>query len=399
MRRALSTLSVAALLLAAPAASERAVAQEPSVRRLAVRAGTLLTGDGGQRNDVIVLCENGQITAIGKDLKIPAGAEVIDAREDVVMPGLVDIGRAPGLNGADEVTSEITPSADALDVFDAESPALRRLALQGTTSVLIAPGRRNVVGGLAAVVKTVPYRGRAQVVARRVGLAVTLGAGPERGNYPPRRRRPGLYGRRPTTRMGTAWLLTDTFDRAAQFGGAIAEADAGRLPVLAAAHREADLRTLLALAKKHGLTTIVEGGGEAHRLVGTIAKSGVAVVLAAMIDARTARRTSEGGEFRLDTAAQLHAAKVPLALSARGGPTGLSQRDAAIMAVRGGLPASAAIAAVTSVPATLLGVADRVGTLAAGRDADFCICSGDPLALTTRVRVVIVNGRVVAGGR
>ncbi|MHC5020079.1 MAG: amidohydrolase family protein [Planctomycetota bacterium] len=208
--------------------------------------------------------------------------------------------------------------------------------------------------------------------------------------------------------MGTAWLLTDAFDRTAKAArtadpavatGALADAVAGTLPLLAQAHRESDLRTILGLGKRHGLTLVIDGAGEAHRLVPLLKAGGAAVVLSALVEARTGRRAAEGGEIKLDTAARLHAAGVPLALSARGGPGGVSQRDAAIWAVRGGLPAAAAIAAVTSRPAKLLGVEKRVGAVALGRDADFCICTGDPLALTTRVRAVVVSGRLVSGGR
>ena len=101
----------------------------------------------------------------------------------------------------------------------------------------------------------------------------------------------------------------------------------------------------------------------------------------------------------LDTAAKLHEAGIQVALSAHAGSgSGNTLAEQAVYARRGGLPFDAALAAVTTVPATLLGVSDRVGTIAAGQDGDLVLWNGDPFEFTTRPVGVVLNGTVLVGG-
>ena len=101
----------------------------------------------------------------------------------------------------------------------------------------------------------------------------------------------------------------------------------------------------------------------------------------------------------MDTAAKLHEEGVPLALSAHSGyGSGETLAEQATYARRGGLPFDAALAAVTTVPATLMGVSDRVGTIAKGRDADLVLWNGTPFEFTTRPVGVVLEGATLVGG-
>jgi imidazolonepropionase-like amidohydrolase len=100
-----------------------------------------------------------------------------------------------------------------------------------------------------------------------------------------------------------------------------------------------------------------------------------------------------------DVAAKLNEAGVPLALSAHAGSgSGNTLAEQATYARRGGLSFDAALAAVTSVPATLMGVSDRVGTITEGHDADLVLWNGTPFELTTRPVGVVLNGAILVGG-
>ena len=139
------------------------------------------------------------------------------------------------------------------------------------------------------------------------------------------------------------------------------------------------------------------GGAEAHRVVPVLKQVGASVVLAPLAFPPTDRGLADDGEIRLDTAARLAVAGVPLALSAVAAGDAVTLREAAGLAIRGGLARDAALAAITRGAAEILGVGAEVGTLAVGRAADLVVCTGDPLEPTTRVRAVVVDGTIVWG--
>ena len=104
---------------------------------------------------------------------------------------------------------------------------------------------------------------------------------------------------------------------------------------------------------------------------------------------------TEGRKVNWNNAGILSNAGVKVAL-ASGMQTGsIDLLTAATFAVRHGMPRDEALKAITLTPAEILGVADRVGSLEKGKDADFLILSGHPLIATSRIERVILNGRMV----
>jgi imidazolonepropionase-like amidohydrolase len=349
----------------------------------------VVTGLGPELPKASVLVVGGRIRKVAEAIEAPAGARVVDAAGRVLMPGLVDAGSRGGDN---EEGSEVTPSVSALDALEPGAPALRRAALSGLTTIYVGPGNRNVVGGLGAVVKTAgpdllrPLRERAD-------LKTALGAEPSLGNYPPRGGPATFFARRPTTRMGVVWEFRKAFSDAREGrakgpdGDVLGAALGGKLTVRVAAAKGTDLETALSLGADFGLALLVEDAREAWKNPEALRKT--PVVLRPSLEPETG-----SVEGRPDTLAILRAAGVETALT---GESAEAMLAAAAFAVKHGASRADAIRALTSVPARLLGVADRVGSVEEGRDADLVLYSGDPLDPRSAVERVMIGGRFVGG--
>lgn len=160
----------------------------------------------------------------------------------------------------------------------------------------------------------------------------------------------------------------------------------GKVPVRARAHYAADILNLLELQDRFRFHLVLSGCGEAHHVTSALKKSGVAIVRGQGI----AEHDDEVG-----AAARLKEAGVAFALSSHHGRETRFLSLGAGVAVAGGLDERAALSAMTLDAARILGIADRVGSLATGKDADVVIASGAPTATSSRVEMVMVNGKVV----
>lgn len=358
-----------------------------------------------------VSVENGKIKAFGKvddTFSPPEGATVVDLGDAVCMPGIVDAGTPAGVYPiTNEESSEITPNVRAVRLIDPGAVGFKRLVQLGVTSYCISPGSRNVIGGLASVVK---LRGRtveAMTLREDVALAAAMGQDPSVGNRAPRGGTPNMFSRRPTTRMGVVYEFRRAFIRANQAIERPAdEADPGtkelvralerKLPVRVTARRATDIETALRLAGEFGLQIHIDGGQEAFKLAETLKTKRIAVIFHPHI--RTDQtRGREGTEPRLTTFNLLTDGDLPVAIVGQGVDEAQGPLAMAAYLVRYGATREAVLRALTIHPAQILGVGDRVGSIAAGRDADLLFLSGDPTQITSRVTAVMIDGQVIHG--
>ncbi|HEU4334410.1 MAG TPA: amidohydrolase family protein [Candidatus Eisenbacteria bacterium] len=382
-----------------------ALARAPLADVTAYKAARIITGAGTQIADGVILVENGKITAVGAGLKIPDGAKVVDLGSATVIPGLVDANLILWLDGPEnEEAREITPDFRVVDGLNPKARDLQRAVQTGVTTAFVAPGNRNVIGGLAAVLKTSGPALKDMIVRDEAALKATVGSGPSSGNYPPRGMPPmDFYARRPTTRMGVTWEFRRAFIDAGTYASerpakpdpardVLARALDRKLPVRIAASRAFDIESALRLADEFKLAVTLEEAEEAYRYVDALAKRKTPVALRPTFQSGRIW-ASDGSELRYGTFAALANAGVPTALLTGGSGEDESLLAMAAFAVRYGATREQALRAITLTPAEMLGVADRVGTLEKGKDADFAVLTGDPLDLTSRVERVVVNGR------
>lgn len=391
------------LLLAVPAAP--AAAQESPVL---LEGAKVFTGRGEFDDNLQILIQGGKILAIGKQVPVPAtdDLERLDLSGKWLTPGLVDGNTSLGLPSAheNEESSEITPHLRVLDAVDPASPDFRRAVRDGVTTAYISPGGKNVFGGLGAVCKTA---GSARLLRERCGVRMTLGLMPSSGNRSFRTRGSptSIYYRRPTARMGTIWEIRkafyDAMDRRETRIGPTVEPSAAtqvlidaldrKIDVRTMARSDQDIRTAVRLAEEFGIKIVLDGAQEAYYALDYIVAAKMPVIAAPPSLATAA----DGATPHLDTLALLSGAGVPVAIQtgqATGSAAALPLIREATFAVRGGMSRRAALEAVTSVPATLLGVADRIGSLEKGKDADVVIWSRHPLHPSSRAERIYVDG-------
>lgn len=360
-------------------------------------ASKIYTMDGAPISPGQVLVVDGKIKAVGEKIELNGSSpDVIDLGEgSVLMPGLVDAYSQTPLStsGIDEITSEITPDFRVVDSIDWEKSALRRQLHSGTTTMCVCPGTQNVFAGIAAIVKTDAKS--ATIVSDNGPLLTSLCADPASRNQS-RARPDSIFVRQPTNRMGVVWILRKTFAKV-QNGddpnalSTIRQTLAGERQLMVVSRISHDLNTIATLADEFGLSPIIVGGQEAHKVKEMLADRKYPVILQPI--ATESVRGREGSEVCWNQAGVLATAGVPFALS------GNNLLEQARFAHRHGLERDLALSAITSTPAQLLKIEDRVGTITAGKDADLLALNGEPLELTTSVRWVMVNGKTIENNK
>jgi len=382
---------------------------------LAVRSRKIHTITDGVV-DGIILIDKGKIKAVGPDVKVPDGVKTLKAR--VVMPGLVEahchIGiweETIGWAGSDgnEMTDPATPHVRALDGIkaNADEGGLAAALQEGVTTAQVLPGSANVIGGYGVVIKTAPRTTADEMVIRSPsGMKVAFGENPRR-----------VYGveqkKMPSTRMGVAGVLREWLQKTRNYVEkqemfkddpekqpehdirleALAPVLRKEIPLRAHAHRADDVVTAIRICEEFDVEMSWEHATEGHRIADYIAKKGVPAVWGPSL---TARGKWEMRELSYDTPRIMHEAGVKFAIQTDAvGSTIRFLPLCAAYSVKHDLPYDYALKAITIVPAEILGVADRVGSIEVGKDADLRLLSGDPLDVMTKVQKVIIDGEIV----
>jgi len=372
-----------------------------------------------------VLMVDGRIAAVGADVDIPAGAEVVDVTGSVVMPGIVDAMSYYGLAAEDmnEVPTPLTPELRIIEAFapfgtfgsgEAGEIRVRGLLQGGVTAMYVGPGDATVVGGQGVVVKTAGARFDDLIVREPAAIDITLGGRPA-STY-------REQSRSPSTRMAVVAQLRDLLVRAQEWMATLDAADAaprnlgmealvrllnGEVPARVQANATRDIRVAMELAEEFGFELVIDGGAGAHQMADELADRGIPVVLGPIshpyISGEEIPDPGDYGDVDERNAVWLNEAGVHVSLASfsRGfGPFGPGVAGQWLLIdgsiARGhGMSEADVLQAVTLNPAEVLGVADRLGSLEAGKDADVVVFDGDPLSILTWASRVYVGGQLV----
>lgn len=392
---------------------------------LAIKNGRVLpmTQDASGRDHLwergtVLVGDDGKIAAVGSvdEVVVPQGVEIVDAAGRVVTPGFIDahthvgIGElAIGREGADtnESSDPVTPQVRAIDAIYPGDSAFADALSAGITAVNVMPGSGNVIGGLAVLLKTYGSRIDEMVVRHPTGLKAAMGENPKRNH--------GDQKRMPTTRMGIAALMRENLVKASNY---LQKRDASELqndptkpfdrdlkmesiamvlrkeiPVRWHAHRSDDILTALRIRDEFGFNMVLDHATEAHLLPDELTRRDIPAVVGPTL---TAKYKVELKNRNLATPGLLMRAGVKVALTTDHFVVAIQFLPLSlIMAVKAGLDRDQALKVVTINPAEILGVSDRIGSLAVGKDADLVVWSGDPLDVYQRPERVFVNGKQV----
>lgn len=357
-----------------------------------------------------ILLADGKIAAIGTDLTAPADAVVFDANGLDVFPGFVDAHTHIGLDGYgigyegcdyNEMNDIWTPQLRAIDGINPRDPSLADARRAGVTCVCTGPGSANVLGGTFLAMKTVGDRVDKMVVRDPVAMKCAFGENPKRC----------YRDKCDSTRMSTAAFLRGALMQARDYGArkqaangditkmpaynqkleALLPVLAREIPLKAHAHQANDIFTALRIAREFNLRLTLEHVTEGHLIVDELAgEKDVPMAVGPSL--------TFASKFEL----QNKSWSTPAVLTAAGCHVSIITDSSVIpqqylplcagMAIKAGMDPFDALKAITINPAEHIGVADRVGSLEVGKDADLVITAGSPFEVLTEVKAVFIDG-------
>ncbi len=373
---------------------------------LVIKAGTVHIGNGDVLRDVFVVVEDGKIVFVGKGYAVKPDVHVLDFSDKVLTPGFIAANaRVDVIDHANEEGKEITPRMNVLYSVDPGAKDFDLAWRSGVTSVYLAPGNLNVFPGTGTVLKTKARAPQDMLVRNQVHLKMVLGREPGRGNsYPSGRDPMHLRNRRPQNRMGVVFIIryeltnvqnkhslpdTDLSPDELQFRQVLQ----GRMPLRISARSYMDIKTAFRLMEEFGYRWILEDGVDAYRYLDELKANDVPVIYGPVY------KNKGRGDFNREDDRYL--ARTPVLLAEKGirfafqnnaeSPIS-SLRDEAIHAVELGLAKEKALIALTLDAARILGVSDRMGSIARGKDADLLVFDGDPFEPSSSLLSVAIDG-------
>jgi len=379
-----------------------------------IKNGKILTMEGKTYESGSILIDNGKILDVNEHITAPEGAEIIDAKGMVVMPGIIDahchLGMwedSMGFEGSDgnEMTNPITPELRAIDGINPMDVNFKEAYEAGVTTVMTGPGSANVIGGQFAVIKTYGKRIDDMIVKAPAAVKIAFGENPKRVYH--------SKGKTPETRMGTAGLLRETLTKAKNYMEkkkklqdnpdkmpdvdfkleALIPVLNKEIPLKAHAHRADDIFTALRIAKEFDVNITLDHVTEGHLIVEELKKEKVSLIVGPSFGERS---KIELKEKTFKTAGVLSNAGIKIAIMTDHPVIPLQHLSmCAAYAVRYGMKEEEALKAITINAAEIIGVSDRVGSIKANKDADIAIFDGNPLDLMTKAMYVLIDGKVV----
>ena len=359
-----------------------------------------------------ILIENGKISAIGSDISVTEGTEIIDAEGLQIYPGFVEAhchlgldNYACGFEGDDynEMTDIICPQLRGCDGIYPQDPTLKMAAEGGVTCVATGPGSANVLGGTFVAIKTVGQRVDKMIVKDPIAMKCAFGENPKRC----------YRDKSCSCRMDIASKLRETLKRARDYmeRKELAGEDISKCPVYdpklealipvlkkeiplkAHAHRADDIFSAIRVAKECDVRLTLEHVTDGSLIAEELAEENYPVAVGTTFGHATKLELINKS---FETPGIL--AKAGCQVSIITDSPVIPQQYLALcagFAVQSGMDEFDALKAITINPARHIGVDDRVGSLEVGKDADIVIADGSPLISTTRIVKVLIDGNII----
>jgi imidazolonepropionase-like amidohydrolase len=391
----------------------------PAARLVAITNATIMTASNGTIPKGTIVIRDGKIAAVGANVSVPAGAQVIDGNGKFVIPGIVDAHSHSAAEAINEGTQSITAQVRMEDVLRQDALGLYRELAGGVTTLNILHGSANTIGGQNATVKvrwglpadSLLFQGAPP------GIKFALGENVRQTN---RTILPGQDRRYPRTRMGVEELLRDAFTRAQEYRREWQEYERGRKNVKKGAapiapkrdlqldalvevlegkrlvhchsYRADEILMMLQVAKDFGFRVasfqhVLEG----YKVADEIAAAGSG-----------ASTFADNWAYKLEAfdaiphnAALMAERGVRVSINSDSDERARRLYQEAAKAIHyGGVSEEEALRMITLHPAWQLGIDKRVGSIEVGKDADLAVFNGHPFAPASRVEMTLIDGRV-----
>jgi imidazolonepropionase-like amidohydrolase len=383
-----------------------------------IQNATILTVTHGNIEHGSILIQGGKIAAVGTDVKAPAGALVIDANGQYVMPGIIDCHSHIAVEGSvNEAGPAVSSMANIADVLNPEDISIYRDLAGGVTVANILHGSANPIGGQTVVIKLrwgkspseLPFQGALP------GIKFALGENPKRSNFTPP---PGVPPRYPATRLGVEEVIRQAFTEAREYKKQwddynqrkaageqnlmpprrnetlepLVEVLEGKRYVHSHCYRADEILMLLRVAKEFGFKVrtfqhVLEG----YKVADEISASGAG-----------GSTFSDWWAYKAEAydaipynAALMTERGVVVSINSDDAEEASHLNQEAAKAIKyGGMSANDALKLVTLNPAIQLGIDSRVGSIDVGKDADLVIYNHDPLSVYAVVQKTLIDGQV-----
>jgi imidazolonepropionase-like amidohydrolase len=367
-----------------------------------------------------IVISGSKIQAVGANVQVPAGAKTVDAAGGHVYPGFINarttigIGE-PGVRGYDDIGEmlELNPYLRTRVSYHSESDAIPVARANGITSVAVAP-TGGLFGGEVPVMNLDGWTWEEATLKPNAGItfnfpAIGVGGGRGgggrggRGGGDEQQERTYEDLRRERDRLLDE--LIRLFERARAYSKAgegrtvdwtleaLVPVVTGRLPLITTVSREQDIKDAVAFADRAKVRIVISGGAEAAYVAPLLKEKNVPVILGSILTMPSREDAFHADSYQL--AGRLAQAGVTFAFSTGDNTNVRLLPYHAAMSVAWGLPRDQALRALTIDAAEILGVADRVGSIEAGKDANLFIAKGDPLEIRTQVTHVVIAGKEV----
>lgn len=360
--------------------------------------------------------ENGKIIEVGVYNANHTEDEVMDGKGLSVYPGFIDAHTHLGIfedsiafegDDANESTEPVTPQLRALDAVNPMDRCFSEAVSAGVTTVLTGPGSANPIAGQILAMKTYGRRIDDMLIAAPVAIKFALGENPK-----------SVYNDKdqmPVTRMATAALIRETLTKAKKYKEDRKKAETnsdefdppefdakyeallplleGKIPAHFHAHRADDIFTAIRIAKEFHISYVIVHATEGHLICEELKAENAPVLSGPFL---TDRSKPELKNLTTQSAGIMAHAGISTAIITDHPETPIQYLPiCAAVAVREGMDRTDALRAITSTPARICGIDNRVGSLEVGKDADLLFFDGDPLNIMNKPKIVFVSGKRV----
>lgn len=374
-----------------------------------IKNGNVYDGKGNVFEDTDILIDGKIIKEIGKSIEVSEGTSVYDAKDKIVFPGFIDSlnvwgAKGPGWGDDDlnEHSDPVTPDLDVVYSFDQDSMMFQRVFEYGVTSAGITPSTSNVIGGSAAVFKTFGKHPYEMLVKEKAGMVSSLTSKSKK-----------VYGSKnkaPMTKMGAIALLKQAILKAIEYkerdkkeynskSQALQMLIDKDIPLFINCNTKAEMDAIEIALKDLPVDIVFTGAFGVNENTGDILQKKFSVILGDLTQAMS----SANQNVDFDAIQKLMEKDIDVAISSSGDDTASGKESLlwnAILCHKYGLEDSEVLRMITSIPAKILGVEDKIGSIERGKEADITIWTNNPIrTYSAQIEATFINGENILHSR
>tara|TARA_B100000700_G_scaffold75109_1_gene84033 strand:+ start:1944 stop:3206 length:1263 start_codon:yes stop_codon:yes gene_type:complete len=386
---------------------------------IALKGGKVITISDRVIDNGTILIDDGKIKAVGKNIRVPKDAKIVDISGKIVMPGLIDAMTYYGIDpkNLNESLKQISPELRIIEsyypfgTFSEGTGEIRAndLLSGGITTIYIAPGDATILGGQGAVVQTAATSFDEMIMQSPSAIDITLGSKPGKINR--------KENRTPVTKMAAISQLRETFIKAEEYKNGDKPRDLSmesvglllerKIPARIQANSPGDIRSAMNLASEFNFDLIIDGGASSDMYIQEIIKNKIPIILGPVshpyISGDEIPELSEYPSIDEGLAGRLDNAGIKIAFgsfsyglgSLAKGITGKWLLIDAAISTGYGMSEQSVLRSLTLSAAEILNIDDKVGSIEVNKNADLIILNGNPLSIKTWVEQVYISGKLV----